>query len=464
MNEGKRLVKNTLILAVAGVATKLITFFLLPVYTAALSTSDYGIYDYTLNLSNFLIPIITLLLDEAMFRFLIDCKGINEKQKVFTTAFLLELGGIGVFSVVMLVIGRVVNYPYLNWLWAYITAGTISFLINPFLRGQGNYKIYAIYNGLISICMSILSVLFLFLFGKNVYSLFLASIISFLISAAIVCIYIRIWKYIKIGNFSVQQAGIMIRYSLPLIPNRLSWVVIGIVDRIILLNLMGSASAGIYAIANRFPLIMDSIYGFFSTAWQESASRSLNNETKTQFYNQTYQYMQRLVLSINALLCAGMPFLFSIMIHSNYNDALNYIPILLIATIFSEMASFYGGVFYAYKDTRLIGKSTVAAAILKVVITIVLIKEIGIYGCAFSTLISNIILCVYRRAKLHPYVSLQENRRDIFISGVLLALAVCSCYLFNHWLQFGCCLIAFLYALIVNKDLCKKLFQIIHRR
>ena len=48
MSREKTLVKNTFILTVGKICTQLITFFLLPLYTAILSTEEYGTVDLTL--------------------------------------------------------------------------------------------------------------------------------------------------------------------------------------------------------------------------------------------------------------------------------------------------------------------------------------------------------------------------------------------------------------------------------
>lgn len=45
MNERRRLIKNTGIIAIGNISTKLVSFFLLPLYTAVLSTAEYGAYD-----------------------------------------------------------------------------------------------------------------------------------------------------------------------------------------------------------------------------------------------------------------------------------------------------------------------------------------------------------------------------------------------------------------------------------
>ena len=45
MSKEKQLLKNTAIVSIGKIATQLITFFLLPVYTAVLTTEEYGIVD-----------------------------------------------------------------------------------------------------------------------------------------------------------------------------------------------------------------------------------------------------------------------------------------------------------------------------------------------------------------------------------------------------------------------------------
>ena len=45
MNKKKQLAKNTLIIFLGKVCTQLISFFLIPLYTAYLATNEYGIVD-----------------------------------------------------------------------------------------------------------------------------------------------------------------------------------------------------------------------------------------------------------------------------------------------------------------------------------------------------------------------------------------------------------------------------------
>ena len=84
----------------------------------------------------------------------------------------------------------------------------------------------------------------------------------------------------------------MVKYSAPLVPNSISWSIINMSDRLILTGLVSSAANGIYAMANKFPNIINVLYGYFYTAWKESAARILGEKIKINII-QVYIMMQK---------------------------------------------------------------------------------------------------------------------------------------------------------------------------
>ena len=97
MDEHRRLIKNTGMIAIGNMGTRLVSFLLLPLYTALLSTSEYGVIDYLVSIAMFCVPFVSLLMDESIFRFLIDCKGEEDRKKVITTAMLIVMVGMILF-------------------------------------------------------------------------------------------------------------------------------------------------------------------------------------------------------------------------------------------------------------------------------------------------------------------------------------------------------------------------------
>ena len=74
MNRYKYLFKNIGLLTLSNFATKLLSFFLVPLYTNILTTTEYGTYDLFNSTIGVLLPILTLNIQEAVLRFSIDKK------------------------------------------------------------------------------------------------------------------------------------------------------------------------------------------------------------------------------------------------------------------------------------------------------------------------------------------------------------------------------------------------------
>ena len=105
MSEKKKLAKNTIIIFLGKISTQFISFFLIPVYTKYLQTDDYGTIDLYLTYVTLLIPIISLQLETAVFRFLIDCRDNEiEINKIITTSFYILIKLIIAFIVIYRII------------------------------------------------------------------------------------------------------------------------------------------------------------------------------------------------------------------------------------------------------------------------------------------------------------------------------------------------------------------------
>lgn len=150
---------------------------------------------------------------------------------------------------------------------------------------------------------------------------------------------------------------------------------------------------------------------------------------------------------------AFMPLVFHLLINKNYCNAIFYVPILLLGTYFANISGFYGGIFTAYKDTRIMGTTTVIAAIINLTVNLALIHWIGIYAAAGSTLIANVVVYLYRKWKVKKYVALQEyplkTMASLVVTGIILVLFYSEnsvCILCSY-------IIAIVYALITNKDM-----------
>ena len=108
--------------------------------------------------------------------------------------------------------------------------------------------------------------------------------------------------------------------------------------------------------------------------------------------------------------------------------------------------------FVAFKETKLIGKSTVIGAIINIIVNLALIKFIGIYAAVISTLLSNYVVNAYRKYKSKEYLTL-EKIDNYYLSIFMMVLVTVLYYFKNTYINILALVIALLYSFISNKEL-----------
>ena len=259
-------------------------------------------------------------------------------------------------------------------------------------------------------------------------------------------------KYFSVKNYDKNLMKKMIKYSIPLVPNSLSWAVVNLSDRLVISGAIGASANGIYAMSYKFPNLMNTIYSFFYTAWTESSAKAINDNENKDFFNNIYKILTNAMFSVSLGIIVCMPIIFNLFIKADYAEAYKYIPILVIAMYFNNMSGYYGGIFTGYKDTKIMGITTIIGAIINLVIDILLIKFIGIYAVAISTLISCMVIYYYRKSKAKKYIKLQKV--DLKVGCVILIITLFLYYNNNNLiLKLINLLIVIIFAFISNRKI-----------
>lgn len=459
MSHKSQLVKNTFIIAIGKLSTQILSYILLPLFTAKMAVDEYGTYDLVCTISLFLCPVITLLIEEAMFRFLIDAKSLQEKKKIISQTIIYTIFGIAIFIPLAIIILNLIGKYSASFIAVFIIFVISNIFIglsNALARGLSQIKMYSLANFILGIVTLILTIIVL-VTKPSANGLLLANAIANIATAIFIFAKLRLKRYF--GKFEKNTMKDMITYSVPLVPNSISWSIINMSDRIILTSLIDSTANGIYAMANKFPNIINVLYGYFYTAWKESAAKIIKDNNKEKYYNSIYHDIKRFLFAITLCLIAAMPFAFPIFINSNYNDSYIYIPIIMIATYYSNLSSFYGGIFSAYKDTKIMGTTTFVAATINLVIDLIFVKQFKIFAACFSTLIADLIVYYYRKDKLKKHIKLKELKN---LGPTIMIFIVCIAYYTKYIPKFPkalywiinviSLLLAIVYSVAINKN------------
>ena len=202
-----------------------------------------------------------------MFRFLIDAEDLKEKKRVITATVIYTLVGTVLFTVIASIAMGIMKYEYAFVFILFIISNILIGLSNALARGMGKIKLYSLSNFILGASTIVLNIIFIVGAKLGVTGLLWANTIANTATALIIFARLHLIQFISRKDLSKKTVLEMVKYSAPLVPNNLSWIIISLSDRLMLTWMAGADANGIYSIANKFPNIVYTCYGFFSTAW-----------------------------------------------------------------------------------------------------------------------------------------------------------------------------------------------------
>ena len=456
MNKKKELAKNTFIILAGKVSTQMITFFMLPLYTSYLLTEEYGLVDLITTYVTLIIPIITLDTEMAMFRFLIERrKDKKETKKLLANNFSYLLIALSIFTVFYLIVVQFFTIPFKYLILLDIIICVLSSNFLQIARGMGRNTVYSIGCIVTGLSIVALNILFIVFLGWGAFGMLLGTALGNFICDIYLFITLKLYKNLTFKYNDKALIKSMLKYSIPLVPSTLGWWIINISDKTIISIFLGVAFNGIYAVANKFATIFSSLLNIFNLSWGESASLHINDSDRNKFFSDVFNTIFKLFASLGLGIIACMPFIFPILINSRYNDAYNYIPILILGIRFNVLLILYNGVYIAKKLTKQVANTTIIGAIVNVVVNLVFVKFIGLYAAAISTATSCCVMTLYRHFDSKKYIKIQYDKKSFISAFVLFILVMLTYYYRNIYLQLISLIIVIIYAYLTNRKLLK---------
>lgn len=454
MSRTKDLIKNTGILMVGKVSTQFVSFLLLPLYTNKLSTDEYGILDLYTTIAGILIPILTLQLEQGVFRFMVTSE--EKKETVVTSTFTYLILAALLMTIVYFPIASVLKLNDAVYVYGYYLTYMFYVVVVQLARGEGNNALYSFASFLSSLLIIIFNIIFLLPCKMRVEGILLSHVISYIVTIFVVVATLKTFRFIKTIYFSIDCLKRLLKYSVPLVFNQVSSWIINYSDRIIIVAVLGTSANGIYALANKFFTLLVTIFNIYNMAWTELVAKTIHDEDRNDYYHKVINLTIQIYLLLSIWVIAGLGIAFKLFINISYHDAYNYIPILVVAAVFSGLSATMGSIYIGHKETKSIGITTMGAAIVNAIVHIALIGLIGLYAASISTLVAFVALFVYRIYGLRKIECIKINVKNI-IAILPVLVVVWSLYLTEEMLlQVLSIVIAIIITTLIlfrNKDL-----------
>ena len=429
MDREKKLVKNTIILFIGSFFTKIVKYFLLPIYTGYLTTTEYGTVELYNTIINLFVPIIGLQIEHGIFRFLVSNRNNEtEKSKFISSVIVFTVVSTIVSFIIFCIFSSFIKIGYRWLLIANLILCNGSSLVLQISRGLGENKEYSITSFLVALTTIVFNMLFLMGINMKIDGVLYGSVIGYAVGIIYLFMRLKLYKYISVKDVDKLYLKKMLKYSMPMIPNTLSWWVFSSSDRIIISIFCGLSATGILSVAYKFSNIGIMIYTIFNLSITESIVLHINDDDISEYYNKIYNIIGGLFVLMTAVLLSTMPIMYNLLVNKSFNSAYGLIPIAVIATLFQVFATMLGTVYIAKNNTKSVAITSIWSAVINIVSDLIMVYFVGIYAAIISTLLSYVLLFVYRLIDVNKKYFRVKIKKELIINTIFIVVIIAPLY------------------------------------
>lgn len=461
MGRNKKLAKNTGFIFIGNMGAKLMSFFMLPLYTQWLSPADYGMTDIINTYAMLLLNVVACDISDAIFIFPVGAEG-KKIRYYFSTGFFFQIICSIVAAILFLGLSHIKSdnsfFTHIWFIYGILISNLFQKYVQDFCRGINKMSVFSFTGIISSMTIALFSILFIPQIGVRgyVYAIILANIIT----GSFTFFYSRAYSYLSFQAFNIPTLWEMLRFSIPLIPTAIMWWLVAGLNRPLLEEYYGLFSIGLLAVAFKLPSFINLIFGFFQQAWTVTVIEEYKKENFSDYYNKMFKN----ILIVQVIGCVIIILFSQSFIHlmttEEYYDAWKYIPLLAIGVIFSNISAFTGTIFSAAHKTQYTFYSVIAGGIASIICNFSLIPVLGIWGACISIIAAHLISCISRIYFSSKFVQF-KNGSFILQQIVILLLCYSCSFISSLWgmsIGYIACILLLIW---INKEALRNIYQLI---
>lgn len=411
--------KNTLIFAISNFSSKFLVFLLLPFYTRVLSPSEFGTSDLISITISLLLPIFTLSVSEGILRFTMQ-KGANINV-IFTFGIkIVIIGFIALLCIYPFFLRIDPINKYLILFYSIYLTSTLNQYFNQFLRGIGNVGLIGIVGIFGTIITIVSNILFLAIYNFGIYGYLISILITNTLCMLILFYFGKLFKYFTFNSPSKELIKELLRYNIPLIPNRISWWIIMLSNRYVLNFFYGASLVGLFTAANRIPLIIMTIYGVVQQALLLTVIEDYEEKNSYDMFKKVYEIMNVVLIVTVVIINFAIKPLGTFLFAEDFSDAWRIVPLLSLSALFSSLHGNLTTVFSAVKQTKVLFVNSTIGSVINLILNIILVPLLGIFGVAIVSVCTYTIVWLHLLIKSKKYVGNYDRLSNDYICYLLI--------------------------------------------
>ena len=392
------LVKTSLVYTLINFLNKAFPFFLLPLFTRALSLDEYGSFAIYRSTMNICIPIVGLSLSEAVIRKYYEKEKIDFGTYLFSVLFmnvitlacclLLALAcGKGLYNVTRLPVGLIC----MALLISFFTS--VNNIERGLYRCEKRNRIFGIIVVGQSFCYFIaISTLYI------VHKLHLMPAVYVEVAVYFIFSIYGVWhiinKYNVRAHFKKEYVKSALRFSFPLILNSIMAYIFALSDRYLINYELGAKEVAIYSATFQLVSILQIFAASFNTAWVHWIYESLTKHIAIQ------KLVRIQMLLIAGFFVAGLVFgiavykLLPLIAGEKYKNGLVLIGWFVGSNVLQAFYWIYSPILQFYNKNWFLLGASVPAVIFSIALNVNFLKTHGIIFAAIINCVSWFIIFI----------------------------------------------------------------------
>lgn len=438
---------DVLIFGIGIVLAKAIQFMLMPVYTSYLSEAQYGRGELINSLSDLLLPVVTLNLYEAGFRYIAARKYRNDQ--LYSTILKIFMKSAIIGAVIAGFIRVAFGWKYACYLYLDLYGYAFLWILSYLAKGQGDSKTFSISGVINALSLLAFSVLFIVLLGGGEIAYLMAISLAYVPSCIFLLLRNRTYKLISLKKYDADCKKELLAYGIPLMVYNLGYWLVTVSGRYVLLFFKGESQVGLYVAAMKISALMNMVFQAANASFQLNAVKQYEEVKKEEYYSNSFVIIESSFYSMAAILILFSSFISNIILKKGFIAADIYTPLIVFAATLYAVSSLYGMLYSIYIKPKRNIPCIFISAMINICVAVIFVNKIGVWAICIASVACYLFQITYRVIDVRSFSKAKIRVPLLIVNLLLLAGEVyAKTVLSNFVITTGLCLLVIIISIV----------------
>ncbi len=411
------------------------SFLLLPIYTAYIIPSEWGILNLLIVSSDLTALIISCQLPVALYRFWSLSQNEGEKRHLSGLTFVSSVVSSSVVFVPLFIFAeRCASFlgidghgDYVRVLLITTQLAMILNIIQAEMRVRNEAKYYAFLDIGQNFGQALINIFLVAVMGWGIWGILVGQLLTFAVIVSL--LFNRFYQRTEL-NFDKELLKRLFAFSLPLVPSAVAMAAIHSIDRYFIQFISGPTEVGLYSIGYKFGTLVNIlILGPFLLIWEPRCYDIAKRPDASRQIGKVLSYLTALMMFVTVGTSGAAKEIVNVMTSPAYHAAWKIIPLVAFSYVLFGLDSVVRVGLLVHHKTKTILAIVLVSCAVNIVGNAFLVPTLGMMGAALATVFAfcTLFFLDLGIAQMNLPVRWEWKRIAIICVTSILVLAMMLC-------------------------------------